>query len=384
MILPKYEDGSIVNLMSSIGKSFGTKSQYKFLKLLPPERLKDSKNIVLLVIDGLGFHYLQNKKNSFLKKHVIGKMTSVFPATTAAAITTFLTGDAPQQHGITGWNVYLKELGMVVKILPFTARAGEIPIPEKLKIKDLLNEKCFSERINVDSFIVQPNKIKDSVFTKALAKKAKRIGFNSMNGMFTDIRKAITSNKRRKYIYAYWLEFDSLAHDFGVNAKKTDKHFEKIDNEIKKFAEKIKNTNTTLIITSDHGFIDTPEKRRIELKDHPELKECLTLPLCGEGRVAYCYVKPSKARQFEKYVKTRLKDYCYLYKSEDLIKKNYFGIYKPNPELFNRIGDYALIMKENYIFKDELLNEKKEHLIGNHAGITKEEMYVPLIVVNNG
>ncbi len=382
MILPNYEGGSIVNLMSSIGNAFGAKIKYKPLKLLPPEKLKDSKNIVLLVIDGLGFHYLKNKKNSFLKKNAVGKMTSVFPATTGAAITTFLTGDAPQQHGVTGWHIYLNELGMVVKILPFTTRAGEIPIPEKIKIKHILNEKGFSERINTNSFVIQPNKIKDSAFTKALTKKAKRIGFNNLKGMFTDIKKTIDSNTKRKYIYAYWPEFDSLAHDFGVNAKKTDEHFEKMDSEIKKFAEKIKNTNTTLIITSDHGFINTPIKRRIELNNHPDLKECLTLPLCGEGRVVYCYVKPLKARQFEKYVKTRLMDYCHLYKSRDLIQKNYFGLYKPNPELFNRTGDYTLIMKENYILKDEILNEKKEHLIGNHAGITKEEMYVPLIILN--
>jgi len=54
MPLPNYKDGSIVNLMSSIGRALGHKSPYKPLKILDPKELKDSKNIVLMVIDALG------------------------------------------------------------------------------------------------------------------------------------------------------------------------------------------------------------------------------------------------------------------------------------------------------------------------------------------
>ena len=61
MYLPNYKDGSIVNLMSSISRAFGTRAKYKPLKILNPSELK-SKNIVLIVIDGLGYEYLMNYK----------------------------------------------------------------------------------------------------------------------------------------------------------------------------------------------------------------------------------------------------------------------------------------------------------------------------------
>ena len=56
-------------------------------------------------------------------------------------------------------------------------------------------------------------------------------------------------------------------------------------------------------------------------------------------------------------------------------------MYKPNPKLKDRIGDYVLIMKEGHIIKDSLMGRKESYHIGNHGGVSKEEMFVPLIVV---
>jgi hypothetical protein len=120
----------------------------------------------------------------------------------------------------------------------------------------------------------------------------------------------------------------------------------------------------------------------IHLEDHKELQECLSLPLCGEGRVVYCYVKVSKAKRFEDYVNSKLSKYCYLIKSEDLIKQNYFGLGEANKKLYDRVGDYTLIMKENYILKDQIEEHRESH-IGHHAGITPDEMFVPLIVIKD-
>ena len=62
--------------------------------------------------------------------------------------------------------------------------------------------------------------------------------------------------------------------------------------------------------------------------------------------------------------------------------KNYFGLGKPHPQLAQRIGDYVLLMKENYIIKDFLLGEEEHFSIGNHGGLSEDEMYVPLIRVD--
>lgn len=378
-IYPNYNN-SIVNLTSSILDAFSVKSPYSRLKEL--KSLKESKNIILLLIDGLGYEYLKKYgENSYLKKHCVKKITSVFPSTTASAATTLETGVAPQQHGITGWFMFLKELGTVSAILPFKPRYGGISFPNnEIQRKDIFSEKTINDKIKQPSFIIYPKMIVDGKVNK---KSKDVLTYKTLNGMFSQIKKAINSSNEEKYIYSYWSEFDSICHDQGCTSKQSNDHFWELDNKIASFVKSIKKTNFTMLITADHGLIDTPKSKIINLRDHPRLYETLTLPLCGEPRVAYCYVHPEKTIQFENYIKTNLSHCCEIYKSTDLINQGVFGLFNAHKMLKDRIGDYTLIMKENYIIKDSLLKEKEHPLIGNHGGTSKEEMFVPLIQIKN-
>ena len=120
MSRPDYQDGSIVNLMASLILGLGgVPHGYAPLRELKPERLQRYRNIVLLVIDGLGHQYLTRAgAGGTLHAHLQGRITSVFPTTTTTAITTFYTGLAPRQHGLTGWHTWFRELGCVLKVLP--------------------------------------------------------------------------------------------------------------------------------------------------------------------------------------------------------------------------------------------------------------------------
>lgn len=139
--------------------------------------------------------------------------------------------------------------------------------------------------------------------------------------------------------------------------------------------------NASLIVTSDHGMVDSSEKDTIGLSDHPLLKESLLLPLTGDPRVAYCYVRPGMEKQFESYIRKNLEEYCSMDKSYDIIEKGFFGLYEPNGKLYQRTGDYTIVMKKNYMIREALSGEKNKELIGIHGGLTSDEMFSPLIVV---
>jgi len=383
MYKPNYQNGSIVNLMSSIKRALGGKSKYNPLEFFDFSNIS-KKNIVLIIIDGLGYNYLTKYgKDSFLYKNLKGKMTSVFPATTASAMTTFSTGLAPQQHALTGWFMYLKEIGAVSVILPFTSRAGDLKLWKgKIKYKDIYNEKSFFEDLKIASTSIKYKAYIDSEYSHLVDKGAKKLSFSNLNGFFRQINKAINTTNNKKYVLAYWAKLNSLCHEKGTDSQEAKKHLNELDKKIKSLAESLKDKNTAIIISADHGLIDTKEKNKIiELKNHPRFAETLVMPLSGEPRVAYCYVKPQKVKEFENYVKTEFKNVCELYKSGDLIANDYFGLYEPNEKLKDRIGDYILIMKENYIMKDLVLGEDQNIFIGNHGGVSEEEMFVPLIVI---
>lgn len=384
MYKPEYQRRSILNLISSIGITLGYRSKYKPLRLLDSSDLKDAKNIVLIIIDGLGYEFLmKNGKGTIFNENIKGKMTTTFPSSTSAAIPSLMTGLSSQEHGMTGWYMYLKELGSSVIPLPFTPRLNnELKLGKLIDISKIFNIKPFVNNINAKPYLVQGNEILNSYFTIVAAGKSKRIGYNTMEGFFRAIKKIIFSNSRRKYIYAYYPEHDSLCHKYGSTNKKILNHFKKLNKKLVSFLKSIEGTNTILIITSDHGIIDVPASKRIKLDDHPKLRETLILPLCGEHRFAYCYVKPSKEKEFVKYVKTKLKHCCNLYKSEDLLRRGYFGLFEIHERFRERIGDYVLIMKDNWGIYDKLVYQKKySYHIGDHGGLSKEELYVPLIFI---
>jgi hypothetical protein len=384
MIFPNYQSGSLVNLMSSIIRACGGDADplYAPLRGLDEMVLSDAENVVLLVIDGLGYDYLQQHPNSCLYQHLHSRITSVAPPTTAASITTFLTGMAPQQHGLTGWFTYFRELGSVVTVLPYTSRVGGPSLGTLgIDARQFFGHTSIFERMVVECYSVTPNWLRKSEFNLVHSSGAEIVPHRGYQHCFDEVVRLVKRNQQRKYIYAYWPEFDSLAHEHGVGSDQAAHHFEKLDAAFAKMLKQLQGSNTVVLATADHGFVDTPPERHLNLAGHPQLKECLLMPLCGEPRLVYCYVRYDKRAQFESYVRQQLADVCDLHVSSDLITQGLFGLGEPHPELLSRVGDYTLVMKENYAFTGRIPGEGPLQMVGFHGGLSAAEIYVPLVVV---
>ena len=383
MILPDFKKGSLVNLMSSVLGGYGISNGYDPLSVLKTEEVAASKNVVLIVLDGLGYNYLiSHAKGTIFQKYLRGKITSVFPSITATAITTFLTGVAPGEHGITAWFMYLKELGMVARILPFTSRFGHLDLKTaKVDPRTIFDHLPIFEKLKVKSYAVNHRDLAKSQYNVANNSGARINDYRTLVEFFGKIERIIKATPGKKYISAYWGKFDELCHKNGVKSKAVKKHFKELASGFEALVSSLAGTNSLLIVTADHGLMNVKKSERVNLKDHPELSEVLAVPLCGEPRIAYCYVRPGKTKQFEEYVKKNLGKYCTMKKSEELVKMGWFGFGKAHPRLLERIGDYTLIMKENYIILDRMLGEKEVTHIGFHGGISSDEMLVPLVVI---
>lgn len=364
-MIPTYKGDSLPNLISTISTHFKQKSPYSSLKLLRGHKLK--KNILLIIVDGLGYNWLQKHgEGSFLKKHCIGNLKSVFPSTTAAAMTCIHTGVPPQQHGLTGWFVNFRELGMIAAPLPFYARAGGLDLTE-LDFDLLFTQQGLNIK---QSATVGPGFIRDSPFNKKVLGKTKFYGYTNARGFLLQTRKAARSSK---YTLAYWPHFDGYCHHFGTHAKETIDHFFHVDEMISRIVKGLK--NTTVLVAADHGMLDA---KRITLPS--KIKECLAGPITGEGRAPYITVRSDKLKEFNK-KKKLLTKYCTVHNSKDLINKHYFGLGKAHPELLYRAGTHTLIMKKNYLFFDRIVCDSSKQHIGVHGGVSEDEMLVPLILL---
>jgi len=380
---PDYAGGSIFNLMQSVLSGLGAEDCGAPLSVLPPEVVARRRNVVLLVLDGLGAELLAQHPDTFLHRHLRGRMTSVFPTTTASAVTTFYTGLSPSQHGLMGWFTYLRELGCVTTVLPFRPRHGgpsfsELGVPSR----QIFTWTPVADRVHARAHVVNPAHLVNSDYSRAAAGSARRLGYEGLPELIDHVCRCVTDSDERNFVHAYWPDLDARAHQFGAGSPEVAEHLRILDRAVAELAARLARTDTLLLVTADHGLIDTAPERTIHLEQHPDLAATLTLPLCGEPRLAYCYVRPGRTRQFEDYVRGELGGRCHLLSSAQLIEEGWFGPPPWHPGLDDRVGDYALLMTDNWVIRDRLAAEKPFRQIGVHGGLSPAELWVPLVMVD--
>lgn len=387
MILPDYAGGSIVNLMRSLGDACGAPSfPYAPLREEKVSLRDTARHIILLLVDGLGYNYLQRHgAGGHLQRHLQARLTSVFPSTTASAVTTFMSGLAPQQHALTGWHMYFSELDAVAAVLPLKPRgAGTFDAPPGALPQRLFGHAPFVERIRRRATLVSPRDIATSEFNRYHSGSAAVRDYKTLAELFAQTEAAIRASTEPSYTYAYFPELDSLAHRHGVASAEVAAQFAALDEAFGAFLAAIADTDSIVLACADHGFIDSPQGRRIDLAQHPELAATLARPLCGEVRVVYCYVRPEAAGRFQAYVREAFGDCMDLFSGRELIAQGWFGPGAADPRLASRIGDYVLVMREDWTLKDWLPGEKRHAQIGVHAGVSGDEMFVPLVLARCG
>ena len=383
IVLPNYSGQGIVNLVQSIATACGsTGARYPELAALPAATLGAARHIVLLVIDGLGQRLLETHPNCpNLQRHAIASISSVFPSTTASAITTFMSGLAPAQHGLTGWHMYLEEIAQTLAILPLTPRgAPPQPIDEALLARLFAYPSLFAQLAR-ESWLVTPRSIAGSAFNARHARGATSLAYDSPGEMFAQIAALLNDATAPRYVYAYTADLDSESHRHGSDSAQARRTLAALDDGFGKLLRNAQGSDSWLVVTADHGFIDSPPPRVVSLDDHPQLAALLARPLCGERRAAYCYVAPDNRPAFAAYVGEHLAHCAELRTSAELIDAGWFGPPPYHPQLAARVGDYTLVMKDEWTIKDQLPGEKQHRMLGVHGGVSSDEMTVPLIAV---
>src|SRR3954466_2120895 len=229
---PDYSGGSLVNLVASIVGARGGRPLHEPLKKFPRISSDGEKanNIVLLIIDGLGDNYLQRRGASALGKRRRGSMTSVFPSTTASAITTSYTGCTPLEHGLTGWFTYFGEAGCVSAALPFRSR-GDMAL---LSARGVTPEQVYTvpslfSAMPVRSVVVSYRDIIDSHYNSIHCRGAERLPYDNANEFVAQVERAVKSGPERKFVYAYWPHYDAVSHRHGCESAEAAREFAIID-----------------------------------------------------------------------------------------------------------------------------------------------------------
>ena len=375
MLGPDHAGNGFVNLVASLVEACGGAPRHPPLVCLPVAELRCAANIVFLIVDGLGDNYLKcSGAGGPLARHRRDTISAVFPSTTASAITTSFTGATPLEHGLTGWFTYFSEAACVGAPLPFLRRGEKASLgvaPGRIFVEPSLFDQLATRAI-----VVTHRSIIDSQYNRHHCGRAERRAYANLAGFLDQTVAAVKSGPERKLVYAYWPEFDSLAHRHGVASTQVRAHFAQLDSMFGELLARLAGTDTLVVLTADHGFIDCPPEESVELP--PSLSALLRFPLCGERRIAFCHVQDRKI--FLQKAKEILNGRADVRPSHELADEGWFGAGRAHAHFAERIGDVALVMKGRGTVKDWLPGEPRHLHIGNHGGMSEDEMNIPLVV----
>jgi hypothetical protein len=236
--------------------------------------------------------------------------------------------------------------------------------------------KSLFAALAVRSFVVTCHDIVDSRYNAWHCANAERRAYQTLDEFVLQIENVVKSGPERKFIYAYWPDYDRTSHRYGSESDEAFLQLRRIDEAYGKLIAGLSGTDCALIATADHGFIDVAPHESLEMPSF--LTSRLKFPLSGERRVAYCHVHEPES--FMNDAKDWLADRAEIRLSRDLAKQGWFGSGPAHPRIAERIGDVTLLMRERYTIKDWIPGEARHLHIGNHGGASEDEMMIPLIL----
>jgi len=359
---PDYKH-SILNLTNSVLKHYGAEFHHETLPMVDELLNKQYKNVVVMVFDGMGSENLKNilSSESFLRSHLRDTITSVFPATTTAATTTLCSGLSPAEHGWLGWSLHFDEVADNVNLFPNTNYSNQPAADYKVADRYLpyktvtwkINQQKNAEAFEVSPFGNYPVKTFDE-FLGGVQEICERDG--------------------NHYIYAYWPEPDQTMHLKGVEHDASIDWIARINLAVKELSKRL--NDTLILVTADHGHIDGTNDL---ITEYPAIVDTLKWLPTIEPRAISFHVKEGRGEEFEQVFQKHFGESFLLYTKEQVMEEKLFGDGKVHQKFEDFVGDYlAISVSDVCIYNTE---EEYCEFIGAHAGITKQEMMVPLIVI---
>ncbi|OJF76555.1 MAG: hypothetical protein BKP49_06155 [Treponema sp. CETP13] len=376
-------------------KHYGLTPYHSTLPELDTIFAKEYRNVVFLFLDGLGVYNLEKclPPDSFLRTHLKKKITSVYPPTTAAASTAMYSGLEPCETGWLGWTQYFSEVDKNVTVY-FNSDEQGLPAAKYDLMKKFCPYKPFVRLINKHSEDLceqfEDGKITDPRLLKIVqAQSLEHLGETKEFDLSEIINtiENVCATPGHHYLECYYNQPDVLMHKLGVGSKTVKTKMKEIDIALENLYKSVtakKANDTVFIITADHGHIDVDPA---VLSDYSKITACLKRSPSIDSRTPNFFVKEGLGEKFCTHFKKEFGSDHILLSKQEVINKHIFGAGGNEDELkkqFPDKKDYTDFIGDYVAFatgKRTIFNKRNKVKRGMHAGLTSEEMMVPLIVV---
>ncbi len=331
-----------------------------------PEPVAGARQIVLLVIDGLGVEQLQQRRAlvPVLTSGEGGPVTSVAPSTTACALTTLVTGRVPAEHGVVGYRVAVD--GDVMNVLQWSLRG----VDARVSVPASKFQPCQSfPGAKGQVPVVTRQDFGPTGFTAAHLGDVDLHRWHTPAGLVTAVREVTAAGA--PFVYAYYEGIDKVAHAEGLGAYYDDE-LRAVDRLVGDVLEALP-PDCVLVVTADHGQVEVGDS--VELIG-PEIMQAVTL-ISGEGRFRWLHVRPGAVADVAAAASALHGEVAWVRTKEQMIADDWLGGV-PSPEVAARLGDVALVPFTPTAFLDPA-DTGELRLKARHGSLTPAEMSIPLL-----
>ena len=198
--------------------------------------------------------------------------------------------------------------------------------------------------------------------------------YEDIDDMINKIKSSLNI-KDKNYIYVYNPEPDTTMHITGTDSKETRDYFELINKKVEELYNTISD-DTLLIVVADHGHINCDT---IILEDYKDIFDTLAGDTSFEGRLCSFKIKDGREEEFVYLFNKYFSNYFVLMTKEELIDSKLLGNGTENKYFRDSLGDYFALAYSNKYFKYRNVGHIHK---STHAGLTEDEMKIPLIILN--
>lgn len=379
-IKPRYDEGGFAGIPNRIRNAFASGNY---------------DAVVLFLVDGFGWRFFERfQEMPFLKRMSkfgrVEKLTSQFPSTTAAHLTTIHTGWTVGQSGVHEWIYYEPLVDSIIAPLLFSYSG--------LWERDLLKSAGVHPSLiyprgmfypGLKTMGVKPygfgiREYTPSTYSSEVMEGAELRSFKTLSEALINVGLLLEGQAQPAYVYLYFDRIDMLGHEYGPAAPQTEAEIETFLLIMETYFERIfKGKRILFLMTADHGQTEINPQTTIFLNTNPLFtgierflktngKGQLLVP-AGSPRDMFLYIKDELLEEAQTFLAPRLEGKADVVQTETLIDEGYFG-----PDVTSRLRERAgnLVILP-YRYEAVWWYEKgkfEQRFYGHHGGLTPEEM----------
>ena len=397
-VLPDYDGGGLLNVPATVLDVLGARDAGDAppLRDLDPALREGVRQVVVVLADGLGWWQLEmlcdQGATPFLAelrerarrrdRAKLIQATTVFPSTTAAAITTLNTARTPLEHGNIAYFIWLEEFAQVTAMLrwgPAISRRGSYfddPAVDPLRHVKVPSIHARLRQRGIPSYVIEPELFRSEAMTRMHAAEANFVGYVLPSSMGVRLRAGLNDAPRPSYVYAYWSGIDTVSHLYGPRSEEAAMEAALFDLDLRRALQDRRAGDTLVLLTADHGHATTDPDKMLDMVGDKELRALLRNPPAGEPRLVFLHT--DHADKVREHIERKWPGQVTLLDRDELIDAGLFGRGDATVAR-RRIGEVVALLDRDLSASIVKVEGQTIRHRGSHGGMTADEMRIPVL-----